>query len=463
MERAGSSPLGTLFFLESRYSRAMARPFFAPHRAGLQCDLYQLVQAAVYHADGLWGEVTFDLSLTGLPERCAYAVVAGMQEAMDEVLGLRFSDEEIAWLQGQEVFQGASQAWWESLRHFRFTGDIEGMLDGSIAFLNEPILRVTAPLTQAVLLETRLIQVLSHATGVATRASRLVQAAGRKKVYDFGSRRLPGSQAALLSARASSIGGCAGTSYGLASQIHKLPVMGTLSMGFLAAYPNDGAALEAFSLHFPKVGYISLPGDSFAEGVEELSRHKAAVRIVRVDHWDLDMASRKVREELDARGMKNVVILGSGALDEAGVLALTRSEAPLDQLAIGREISLGDRHSEFSLSYRMAEIWRGAEWEMVTRRGASQYPGLKQVMRREDCDLLVLEEELETLALEGASPMLQPLLREGQPVYSEESAAVCSERRLEQLKAFPSEILDLEKPGHWPVRTSDRLALEALR
>ena len=284
----------------------MARPFFAPDKAGLQGDFYQLVLAAVYHADGLWGEATFDLSLRELPEGCGHVVVAGVQEAIDEVLRTRISDEDIAWLQAQEVFRDASSAWWESLRHFRFSGDVDGMLDGSIAFGGEPILRVSAPLPQAVLLETRLIQILSHASGVATRASRLVKAADGVRVFDFGSRRLPGPQSALLSARASAIGGCAGTSYALASEVHNLTIMGTISKGFLAAYPSDKAALDAFALHFPSVGYISLPGDSFVDGVAQLSPYKEVIRIVRVDHWDLEMASRVVREALDMNGMERV-------------------------------------------------------------------------------------------------------------------------------------------------------------
>ena len=440
----------------------MARPFFAPDKSGLQCDLYQLVQSAVYHADGLWGEVCFDLSLTGLPEKCAFAVVAGVQEALDEVVRLRFSDEEIRWLQQLEVFQGASQAWWESLRHFRFSGDIDGMPDGSVAFLNEPILRVSAPLPQAVLLETRLIQVLAHATGVATRAARLVHAADGRRVFDFGSRRLPGAQAALLSARAATIGGCAGTSYGLAGEVYGIPVMGTLSIGFLAAYPTDRAAMDAFALHFPKVGYISLPGDTIEAGAAQLAKHKKAVRIVRLDHWDLDNASRRLRKALDAQGMQSVSILGSGSLRETAVQSLSERQAPIDLYAIGRELALGDRHSEFSLNYRIAEMWRGTELEMVTRRGASQYPGLKQIMRGPKGDVLCLEEEIDQLDLQGHRALLVPLVREGEQVRAEETVQQANERLDRELSVLPDTVRDLESPSHWPLSTSDRLAREAL-
>jgi nicotinate phosphoribosyltransferase len=440
----------------------MARPFFAPDNAGLQGDFYQLVLAAVYHADGLWGEATFDLSLCGLPEGFGHVVIAGVQEAVDEILRLRFSDQDIAWLQTQGVFEYASMSWWESLRHFRFSGDVDGMLDGSVAFAGEPLIRVSAPLPQAVLMETRLIQILSHATGVATRASRLVKAAGGQRVFDFGSRRLPGAQAALLSARASAIGGCAGTSYALAGAAHGLNVMGTLSTGFLAAYPTDAAAMNAFSQHFPKAGYISLPGDDFEAGVAELACHKDSLRIVRVDHWDLNRASRLVRKALDQKGLSHVKILGSGALTEEKLTQLQAQRAPVDLFAVGRQVSMGSPNSALSLSYLLAEMWRGTTPDMVTRPGAATYPGLKQVLRTGDCDVLCLEEEMDVIGLNDAEPMLQPLIREGERVLEPESAEVASERREAQIASLPEGVTRLVEPEFWPIRASDRLAREAL-
>jgi nicotinate phosphoribosyltransferase len=440
----------------------MARPFFAPDNAGLQGDFYQLVLSAVYHADGLWGEATFDLSLRALPEGYGYVVVAGVQEVVDEILRLRFSDEDIAWLQARGVFGDASSSWWESLRHFRFSGDVDGMLDGSVAFAGEPLMRISAPLPQAVMLETRLIQILSHATGVATRASRLVQSAGGQRVFDFGSRRLPGAQAALLSARSSAIGGCAGTSYALAGAVHDLNVMGTISTGFLAAYPTDSAAMDAFSQHFPKVGYVSLPDDNFESAVAQLVNHKDSLRIVRVDHWDLNYAARLVRKALDEHGMSHVKILGSGSLTEEKLAKLQVQAAPVDLFAVGRHLAVGSSDDSLSLTYLLAEMWRGMSPEMVTRPGASAYPGLKQVLRTSEADILCLEEEMNVIGADNAEPMLHPLIREGERVVREEAADVASARREEQLANLPEGVTRLVDPDLWPVRASDRLAREAL-
>jgi nicotinic acid phosphoribosyltransferase len=174
------------------------------------------------------------------------------------------------------------------------------------------------------------------------------------------------------------------------------------------------------------------------------------------------MASRKVRKALDAHGMESVSILGSGALQESTVLDLTRKSAPVDLYAIGRELALGDRQSEFTLSYRIAEMWRGAELELVTRRGASLYPGMKQLMRGPKGDLLCLEDELELLDLQGFRALLVPLLREGQRIRDEDSVEGVRDRLQRELSVLPEEVLDLESPGHWPVQPSDRLARAAL-
>ena len=366
---------------------------------GLQADVYQLVLAAVYHADGLWGEATFDLYARELPTGHGYLVVAGVEEALDAALNLQFSEEAIGWLQKQEYFRRASDSWWQSLRGLRFSGDIDAVREGEIVFPGEPILRVRAPLIHATLLETRLIQAVSHATAVATRASRMVDAAEGRRVFDFGSRRLPGPEAALLSARAAAVGGCHGTTYALAGLRYGLETMGTLSSSFLAAYESDSAALDAFRAHFPNIGYVELPDGDILDGVCRLEAFRDSVRIVRVDHWNLNGAARMVREALDKAGMERVKILGSGSLDEHRVQELSRNRAPVDMLAVGRRLSVGSGDPGTSMAYRLAEIGRGLGSEAVTRPGASTYPGRKQVVRGPHRDMICLEDEAELVQL----------------------------------------------------------------
>ncbi len=441
----------------------MQPPDTSPGLQGLHADVYQLVLAAVYHADGLWGEATFDLYARELPRDHGYLVVAGVEEALDAALDLHFSDEAIRWLREQPFFAKASGSWWESLAHLRFDGDIHAVPEGELVFPGEPILRVRAPLIQATLLETRLIQAISHATAVATRAARLVDAAAGRRIYDFGSRRLPGPQAALLAARAAAIGGCAGTTYALAGHQHGLETMGTLSASFLAAYDTDQAALDAFRAHFPHIGYVELPDGDILDGVRRLGHFQDNVRIVRVDHWNLNGAARMVRQALDEAGMKRVKILGSGSLDEHRVRDLTENEAPVDMLAVGRRLSVGAGDPGTSMAYRIAEIGRGVGLEPVTRPGASSYPGCKQVVRGRRRDMICFEDEtdLVQLQIEGRA-LLRPVVQAGQRLAPWGSVARASERRRVALSVLPDSVKRLTQPDPWTVSVTDRLAEASL-
>jgi nicotinate phosphoribosyltransferase len=441
----------------------MQPPVTSPGLQGLQADVYQLVLAAVYHADGLWGEATFDLYARELPKDHGYLVVAGIEEALDAALGLRFSEAAIEWLRTQDFFSNASTSWWESLRHLSFQGDIYAVPEGEIVFPGEPILRVRAPLIQATLLETQLIQAVSHATAVASRASRLVSAAAGRHVFDFGSRRLPGPEATLLAARAAAIGGCKGTTYALAGQRFGLEVMGTLSASFLAAYGTDEAALDAFRTHFPHIGYVELPDGDILDGVRRLEPFRDSVRIVRVDHWNLNGAARMVRDALDKAGMNRVKILGSGSLDEYRIRDLHNNEAPIDMLAVGRRLAVGGGDPGMSMAYRIAEFGRGVGAELVTRPGASSYPGLKQVVRGTQRDMICFEDEAELVELEiDGCALLKPVVEGGERVGPRGSVKDAVARREASLAAMPESICRLTQPEPWLVSVTDRLAEASL-
>lgn len=433
----------------------MERPFFAPERSGLQADFYLLVLAAVYHADGLWGDATFDLFARQMPDRYGYLVLGGVCEAIESALRLGFTSEEIAWLRAQDTFANASEGWWDALENMRFEGEIRCMAEGSVFFPNEPILRVTAPLPQAVLLETRMLQAISHGTAIATRAARMTRVAGGRKLFDFGSRRLPGGEAALLAARAAMVGGFAGTTNTLAAATLEVPTMGTLSAGFMAAYGSDAAALEAFRVHFPNVGYVSLPDGDVVEAVLRLAPHRKAVRIVRLDQWDLDGSSRRLRGALDAAGMNRTRILGSGALDEDRIAELVRRGAPVEMLAVGRSLVQAGATTDFS--WRLAEIARGPDREGVRHPGGSPWPGAKQVLRFPDHDLICLDEEAEALAGDLGRPMLEQLVSYGERNVPEEPVQVAQQRCAEQIAALPEVLRQSDAVVEWPIRRSPGL------
>jgi len=439
-----------------RYPRDMPNSDDQNPRSGAHAEFYQIVMAAVYHADGLWGEATFDLYARDMPVDHGYLVAAGIEEAVQGALSLGFTDKDVAWLKQQSVFNRASDRFWESLLDLSFQGDVYALPEGSVFFPGEPVLRITAPLPQAVLLETRLIQQISHAVATATRASRLADASGGRTLWDFGSRRLPGPEAALLSARASVIGGAAGTTCSQAGGRWGLRMMGTLSKSYLAAYQDDRAGLDAFALHFPDVHYLELPDGTPDSAVAELARLDKHVRIVRVDSQDLVSASRDVRRALDRAGLQEVRILGSGSLDEQRLHRLDLEDAPVDMVAIGRSLASGTAGS--AMAYRLAEIWRGVTPEPVTRPGGAKYPGLKQVIRFPDRDLICLEDEVFVLKMSGHEPRLVPWVQAGGRVRGREHAEDCSDRRLVELAALSSGVRRLKQPEGWPVSISDRLA-----
>jgi nicotinate phosphoribosyltransferase len=427
----------------------MQAPFFAGERTGTQGDFYLLVLAAVYHADGLWGEATFDLYARSLPKGARYLVAGGIEEAVDSALSLRFSTEELDWLRGLPTFQRASEGWWDSLESLRFGGDIHAVPEGSVVFPNEPLIRVTAPLVQATLVHTRLLQAVQSATGIATQASRLVHAAGGRRCFDFSSRSMPGQEAGLRAARASAVGGFVGTSNTLAAHELDLAPMGTLSDEFMAVYGSAGPALEAFSVHFPDVGFVNLPAGKLSNSVAQLSPYSDLIRIVRLDHSSLGKAAPRVRRSLDLAGMDHTRILGTGSLDLRRIEAL--GDAPIDLLGIGKALTRA-MHSA-PMSYRVAEIWRGPDPEPCDSPGAAVWPGMKQVWRYADHDEVAHVDEDEHYD-RGGQPLLQQVVREGERLLPRATIAECNERREADLASI-GEAMD-----GWEVRPSARLTGE---
>ncbi len=424
----------------------MQAPFFAADRAGTQGDFYLLVLAAVYHADGLWGEATYDLVPRVLPKGSDHLVVAGIEEAIDSALALSFSEEELDWLRGQAVFERASEGWLSSLEHLRFDGDIHAVPEGSLVFPDEPVLRVTAPLAQATLLHTRLVQALQAGTGIATRAAELVRAAGPRRCFEFSSRSMPGQEAALLSARAAAVGGFEGTSNSLAASLLGIAPMGTLSDDFFSVYPEVASALEAFSVHFPDVGFVNLPRGTLAESVRQLAAYKELIRIVRLDHSRLGPASRKVRQALDAAGMEHTRILGTGSLTLEKLRAL--GDAPVDMIGVGKGLAHAMHSVPFS--YRIAEIWRGPDPEPCRTPGASRWPGVKQVWRYKDHDVIAPVDEDEHYD-RGGQPLLRQVVREGERLLPRPAVQEARERAALEYQALREHL-----PG-WSLKVSPRL------
>ncbi len=422
----------------------------------LSGEFYQYVLAAVYHADGVWGEATFDLYARRLPAGWGYMVAAGLDPLLHALQHFKVGEEEAELLRKNPLFSHIKGSFFDHLKRLRFQGEVWAVPEGSIVFPGEPLLRITAPLTVCTLLETTVIQLISSASLVATRASRITEAAAGKPVIDFGSRRWPDPWAGTLAARAAYLGGMTATSNAYAAVQLGIPVMGSMPDTFLAAYGEDQLAVKAFLHHFPKLCHLTLPQDEVEESIRRFLPFRAQIQSVRVDHRDLAKGATEARTALDRVGLNDVKIMGSGDLEEVAIAKLVAAGVPIDWFAVGKALS--EAQDRGRMAFRIAEMARGPEPVPVTREGSAPYPGIKQIYRFADRDMLGLEEEAWELERRGGLPLLQPVMREGQRLGESVPLAESRAHRQRSLQLLPPEYRSLERPEPWRVGVTDRLA-----
>lgn len=414
----------------------------------LPVELYQLVLAATWHADGLWGDATFDLYARGLPRDWGFLVAAGLEPLRERLAALTFTDAQVAWLAESPVFKNVKPAFFDYLRRFKFEGEIYAVPEGTPMFPGEPLVRVTAPLMTCGLMETLAIQLVSASSLIATRAARLVHAAGGAPVYDFGSRRAPGPDAALLAARAAFIGGASATTNAAAALRWGIPTIGTMSDTFLAAYGDDQLAYDAFRTYFPASGHLALSDIDPVSAVAELRRFRGDVLSVRLDSADLDVASRTVRRALDRQGYKATKILGSGHLDEHRIAQLSASKAPIDRFAVGRALARVT-DEELRMAFRIAERQTAQGGIGVRGEGAAKWPGRKQVIRTTRGDTLVRASDAALYERAGGVGLLAPVRT---PAVS---LAASRDHCARTVAALPEGVRALRDPDEWPVALGD--------
>ncbi len=470
---------------------------------GLFADLYLLTMAYAYWREGrTQPRAVFDLFFRGSPFGGGYAVVAGLDRALAFIRGWRFSEPEIDYLASLHMF--AEPAFLDFLREQAFTGDVEAMAEGTVAFAHEPLLRVTAPLVQATAVETGLLNAVGFPSAVATKATRIVRAAEGRPVVEFGARRAPGRDAALAAARAAVIGGCAGTSlmeaahrFGLApsgTQAHAMMMMFGELEGFrmyARAFP-DNLVLLVDTYNVLRSG---LPNaiQVFRETTERLGRKPRSYGI-RIDSGDLAWLSKRCRAELDAAGFGDARITLTSDLDENLITSLIREQgAQADLFGVGTKLATADGQTSLGNVYKLGACERVADsgrFEGVIKlsenRGKITNPGVKTVLRFYDdagqavVDEIRLAEEPEPgLPREFFDPvdtwkrktvtegrwedLLEPLVRQGRPVGELPPVAAAAARCRGQLASFSDEHLRLLNPHRYHVDLSERLWLEKQR
>jgi nicotinate phosphoribosyltransferase len=387
--------------------------------SALLVDAYELTMTETYLARQMTDRAAFEIFVRRLPPTRNYLVAAGLEPALTFVETFHFSPRELAWLRESHGYGPALLAY---LAGVRFSGDVDAVPEGTIVFANEPILRITAPLPEAQLLETRILNLIHVSTLVASKASRMVTAAMGRPLIDFGLRRAHGAEAGMLAARAAFIAGFAGTSNVLAGARYGVPTFGTMAHSFVQAHDDESAAFEHFALSHPENVVLLIDTYDTEAGAAKVVGLAAGLRArgitiqaVRIDSGDLATHARRVRRILDDGGLPEVKIVASGGLDELAIAALVDTGAPIDTFAPGTALVTSSDAPQLDCAYKLVEY--AGRPRHKRSEGKLLWPGAKQVFRSfgpDDC----IADRL-TLASESAPgrPLLEPVLRNGRRLH----------------------------------------------
>jgi nicotinate phosphoribosyltransferase len=377
-------------------------------------DLYELKMAQAYFEEQMNEEAVFSLFVRRLPHRRNYLLACGQDTVLDYLQNLHFDEEDLAYLASLEMF---SQGFLDHLRDFRFTGSVYAVPEGTPVFANEPILEIVAPLEQAQLVETFVMNQVHLQTVLASKAQRVVTAADGRPVVDFGARRMHGIDAAVKAARAFYIGGVTATSNVIAAKKFRLPISGTMAHSYIQAHDSEAEAFQAFARIFPKTILLVDTFDTL-EGVRsviDLSRalgEDFQVRAVRLDSGDLLALSREARKLLDRAGLEDLEIMASGGLDENKIAHLISARAPIDGFGVGTSMGISDDAPGLDMVYKLCEYAGMGRLKLST--GKPILPGRKQIFRVSEEDHFVRDVIGKADEKLPGRPLLQRIMHQGE-------------------------------------------------
>jgi nicotinate phosphoribosyltransferase len=415
--------------------------------SALLTDLYQLTMLHAYHVHRMNDTAVFELFARRLPPERNFLVAAGLQQALEFLEAFRFTEEDLAWVRSCGLFRAGFA---DHLATLRFTGDVHAMPEGTVFFAEEPILRITAPLPEAQLVETVLLNLVHFQSMIAAKAARSVLAAEGRTLLDFGLRRAHGREGGLFAARAAYVAGFTGTATALAAPLFGIPVFGTMAHSFIQAHDDEAEAFARFAEAHPQPATLLIDTydtEEAARKVVVLARRLAdrGIQIggVRLDSGDLDAHARRVRAILDEGGCSEVKIFASGNLDEHRIARLVRSDAPIDGFGVGTSLATSADAPSLDLVYKLQEY--AGKPRRKRSESKATWPGVKQVFRLYD-DEGRMQRDVVALAGDAApgTPLLEHVMKGGQRVHASESLARVRARVTRELQRLPAALRDLE-------------------
>jgi nicotinate phosphoribosyltransferase len=425
----------------------------------LLTDLYQLTMLQTYFEHGMNQTAVFEFFVRKLPEHRAFLLAAGLDQLLQYLEGLSFSPADRAFLSSMGRFRD------DFVRHLgdlKFTGDVDAVPEGTVVFENEPIVRVTAPIAEAQVIETRLINLLHLEMVIASKAVRSVLAAAGKTLVDFGLRRAHGAEAGLLSARASYLAGFSGTATVLAGMRFGIPLYGTMAHSFIEAHASEEEAFSRFARSHPQ-GTVLLVDTYDTEAAARkvaalapaLEREGVSIGGVRIDSGDLAGHALAVRRILDDAGLRQVRVFASASLDEYAIRDLLANRAPIDGFGVGTRMNTSADAPYLDCVYKLQEY--AGQPKRKLSEGKATWPGRKQVYRRRDAGAMVGDTVTTIADVLPGEPLLVPVMRSGKRLAPEEPLDRIRQRVVAQVAELPASLRSLDPAPAYPVTVSPAL------
>jgi nicotinate phosphoribosyltransferase len=427
----------------------------------LLTDLYQLTMAQAYLQNGKTEPATFSLFIRNYPPNRGYFVSAGLRDVIDFLENFSFDAPAIDYLKAKRLF---TDDFLDFLKALRFTGEVWALPEGRLFFTDEPILEVTAPIIEAQIVETFIINQINLQSLIATKAARCVHAARGRAVVDFSLRRTQGIDAGMKVARASYLAGFSGTSNVRAGQCYGIPIVGTMAHSFVSSFTREVDAFRAFAASFPDNSVLLI--DTYdtvaaAHKVVSLARQMAArgqrVQGVRIDSGDLIQLAKQVREVFDAAGFKNIKIIGSGGLDEYDLANFSETDAPYDSYGVGTRMGVSADAPWLDIAYKLVEYGRRSVLKLSP--GKLSWPGKKQVFRQRDTenriqrDVIAMREE----RFPGMEPLLIKVMEHGKVLPPQPTLEESRKTFLEEFACLADPFKAIRDPSPYPVEFTPTL------